>query len=123
VFSYPGQYLFLDVQPAIVASGLTSSSTFGYYLTVTDFCSRLFRVIGLRGISSQHVFEALKTWSSLYKPFGDYKLHRHCSTVHVDAGTQFLSEEFGDLLAQKLDIKLVAAAKEHQEMNGISERQ
>ena len=106
-----------------MTSGLTSSSTFAHYLTVTDFCSRLFRVIGLKGITSQDVFEALKTWSSLYKPFADYKLHRHCSTVHVDAGSQFLSDEFGELLAQKLDVKLVAAAKEHQEMNGISERQ
>jgi transposase InsO family protein len=112
--------LFLDVIPNPAKGGLTSKTLFKDYLIIVDAFSRYFISIGLNGMKNGDIIEALKAFSVDHRPHSDYEL-KDIKEIHTDAGTYVTSESFSKW-AGDLNIKVVIAAPEHQEMNGLAER-
>jgi hypothetical protein len=76
--------------------------------------------IGLNGTKTEDIINALKAFSVNHRPNANYKL-KDIKEIHADAGTYFTSER-SLKWAQELSKKVVIAAPEHQEMNGLAER-
>ena len=84
-------------------------------------CSRMFKLGDLKDYSASQVIHALKEFQSYNRPFDGYNFKDHCDEIHVDAGSQFVSDEFRTWCEDN-NIELVIAAPAHQEMNGLVER-
>jgi len=117
----PGQVLFTDVIPNPAQGALTSSTSFKNYLIIVCAYSRYFVFIGLNSTSASGIIEAFKVFATHHRPFLDYSLRRHLSEIHVDAGSYFLSDEFAQW-GRDNEINIIAAAPDHQEMNGMAEQ-
>ena len=63
-----GEYLMLDIQTNPGRMGLTRSTTYGYFLQITDAVSRFTVLLGLNSVSSADVFEALLHFVVWCKP-------------------------------------------------------
>ena len=117
----PGQILYLDVQPNMAKQALNKRDYFPNYINIVDAASRKYRPIGTKGTTSSDVIHTLYKWAADNKPVFGYNFNDHCEEIHVDAGSQLISEEF-KTWCEKNNAKLAIAAPHHQEMNGICER-
>ena len=119
--SGPGQVLFLDIQENLTRKTLVESHKVPYYLMICCRYSRFFKLEDMMDYSASQVIIALETFATDYPPFKGYTLLDNCHEIHVDAGSQLTSEEFGRwCVANK--IRRVIAGVNHQEMNGLVER-
>ena len=117
----PGQIMYLDSQPNPVHGGLTAPTSFKNYLTICDQASRTFRAVGMTTSTTTGVIAAMDTFVFHNAPFPGFNLKDHCFELHVDAGSNLISAEF-ERWCKERDIRLIVAAPNHQEMNGINER-
>ena len=117
----PGQVIFIDVQPNPAHGSLTSRTSFKFYLNIVCAYSRYFVLLGIHGKSSEAVIAGLERFGIDHKPWIDYTLKNDMAEIHCDADASFLSEEFIEWARSK-QIKVVSAAPNHQEMNGLPER-
>jgi hypothetical protein len=116
----PGDVLFLDVIPNPAKGGPTSKTSFKNYLIVVDAFSRYFVFIGLTSTKTEGIIEALETFCVDHRPYAEYEL-KDIKELHADAGAYFTSEDL-TVWGRKFNIKVIVAAPEHQEMNGLAER-
>jgi len=116
----PGQVLFIDIIPNPAKGGLTSASSFPFYLIIVDAFSRYFTFIGLHGKSSSDVSSAIEEFAVSHRPTTDFSL-TDVMEVHGDSDSAFMSEEFIKW-GQQHGILVVGSAPHHQEMNGLPER-
>ena len=117
----PGEALYIDVQPNICRKSLTKKTLYNNYINIVDAESRKFRCVGVEETKTEDVINALNQWAVLNKPYPGYTLLDDCEEIHVDAGSQLISQELDDWCVDQR-IKLIKAAPNHQEMNGICER-
>ena len=120
-YVFPGQILYLDMQPNPAPIGLTPSSTFPQFLTILDQASRLFRLQGMKGSKTDDVISALMDFEQENRPYHNFTLEAICQEIHVDAGSQLISNQFRQWCRNR-NISLVIAGPAHQEMNGLNER-
>ena len=117
----PGKIFYLDMQSNPARQSLSSSTYFPYYLMICCAYSRYFKLGDLKDYSASEVIEAMEEFQATNRPFDGYSFKDHCEEIHVDAGSQFVSEEFRRWCRDN-NIELVIAAPAHQEMNGLVER-
>ena len=81
----PGDVLFMDVIPNPAKCGLTSSTSFKYYLLVVDGYSRYFTYIGMHSKSAAASIQAIIHFAVYHRPVSTYTLH-DVKEIHADAG-------------------------------------
>ena len=117
----PGDIWFLDLVDNPSKVGLTKSSYFPHYVNIIDSASRYQVFVGIRDMSSASVIQAVELLSSVYRPHDDFTIN-DISEIHVDAGSQLISEEFKEWGRNRPSpIVIIAAAPNHQEQNGKAE--
>jgi len=118
--SRPGKYIFLDIEHPITTAGLTTATTYPFYLIVVDAYSRYVHFYGLPNKSTKAVATALQQYQADNKPaetFGFISLEK----IRADAGTQFTSSKFANhCRAQGIHLSLAAPKKQYQ--NHLTER-
>jgi transposase InsO family protein len=115
-----GEYLFLDIQHPIVASGLTISTSYAYYLFIVDAFSRYAKLYGLPKKSTSAVVAALHQYQADHSPAGTIGF-LDTTKIRADAGSQFTSKPFAKYCVQQ-GIKLGLAAPKKQYQNHLAER-
>jgi len=112
--SYPGKYVFLDIQHPITSVGLTPASTYKFYLIVVDAYSRYVRFYGLPDKSTKAVVSALKQYQADNKPASTYG-YLDLDRIRSDAGSQFTSAEFSEYCRDhQIHLSLAAPKKQYQ---------
>ena len=117
----PGKVFYLDMQSNPAKQSLSPSTYYPYYLMICCAYSRYFKLGNLKDYSASQVIGALEDFQSSNRPFESYSFKEHCEEIHVDAGSQFVSEAFRQWCTDN-NIHLIIAAPAHQEMNGLVER-
>ena len=116
----PGKVLFLDVIPNPAKGGLTSSTTFKYFLLIICAFSRYFVYLGMNSKGSSAVIDTLEYFAANHKPYSGYTV-KSIDEIHGDADAAFMSEEL-ELWGVKNGTTIICAAPNHQEMNGLPEK-
>jgi transposase InsO family protein len=100
--------------------GLTTASYFPYYLNAIDSASRYQILFGLRNKNAAIIIEKLLLLQTVHRCRDNFTLLNDLTDFHVDAGSQFLSQEFRRW-CHSLNINVIAAAPRHQEQNETAE--
>jgi len=93
--SYPGEYVFLDILHPITQTGLTSKTSYAFYLIVVDAYSRFCSIHGLPDKSTTAVIQALLQYQADFKPATEYGFV-DLKRIRSDSGSQFTSDAFAD---------------------------
>ena len=114
--SDPGHVFFLDIIPVPSRKGVTfKAHAKDILLGVDSASSHAIASLLADGKSSSNVIEALEKMIMQDRPNATFTLDE-ITAIHVDAGTQLISQEFQDWCAEK-NIDLQIAAPHHQEQN------
>jgi transposase InsO family protein len=116
----PCQVLFMDVITNPFDKYATPKIHFSHYLIIVCAYSRYCTLIGLKGLKTESIIDAIKEHVINHGPSLGTTAH-DIDRIHADAGTQFTSEAFR-AFALDHGIALRLAAPEHQNQNGIAER-
>jgi transposase InsO family protein len=116
----PGSIWFLDIIDNPSRTGLTTASYFPYYLNAIDSASRYQILFGLRNKNTTIIIEKLLSLQTVHRCRDNFTLLGDLTDFHVDAGSQFLSQEFRQW-CHSFNINVIAAAPRHQEQNGTAE--
>jgi Integrase core domain len=116
----PCQVLFMDVITNPFDKYATPKIHFSHYLIIVCAYSRYCTLIGLKGLKTESIIDAIKEHVSNHGPSIGTTAH-NIDRIHADAGTQFTSEAFR-AFALDHGVALRLAAPEHQNQNGIAER-
>jgi hypothetical protein len=90
---YTGEYVFLDILHPVVIGGLTTSTTFAFYLIIVDAYSRYCCIHGIPDKSSSAVIDALTRYQANHGQIGHYG-YLNIAHISADSGSQFTSETF-----------------------------
>jgi transposase InsO family protein len=93
---------------------------FSHYLIIVCAYLRYCTLIGLKGLKTELIIDAIKEHVINHGPYLGTTAH-YIDRIHADAGTQFISEAFRVFTLDD-GIALRLAAPEHQNQNGIAER-
>ena len=99
---------------------LTQADFYKDYLGIVCNMSSFYRLMGMKGTDANQVIEALEEFVVRYKPYNRYNLKDHCKETHVDADSVLMLEKLERYCRNK-EIKLIAAAPDHQSTNGKPE--
>ena len=116
----PGQVLFVDLIPNPARSSAAPRTHYRDYMIVVCAYSRYFVFVPMLGHSADDTINGINFFVTNHKPFANYA-PEDISEIHADAGTNFDSSDFKDW-ASEHNIKIILAAPQHQEMNGLPER-
>jgi len=117
--SHPGEYVFLDILHPITHTGLTTKTSYAFYLIIVDAYSRYCTIHGLPDKISSAVIQALVQYQADHKPANEYGFV-NLARVRSNAGSQFTSEEFAEHCRQA-GIALTLAAPKKQYQNHLAE--
>lgn len=118
--SKPGRVFYLDIQPNKAQQSLTSADFYKQYLGIVCDTTSFYRLMGMKGADSNYVIDAIKEFAVRYKPYDGYNLKDHCEEIHVDADSVLMSDNL-QRFCNSMNIKLIAAAPDHQSTNGKPE--
>jgi hypothetical protein len=117
---YPGEYVFMDIIHPVTRVGLTSDTTYAFYLILVDAYSRFTCLYGLPDKSTDSVISAIQRYQADHGHVGNYG-YLNIERIRADAGTQFTSTDFKQYCWQA-GIHLVLAAPKKQYQNHLAER-
>ena len=114
----PASVWFLDIVDNPSACGLSRKTYFPQYLTMLDSATRYQVFVGMDDKSSATVITCLELISSVFRPHDNFVMD-NISAIHVDAGSQLMSQELRAWAKNRASpIRVFAAAPNHQEQNG-----
>ncbi len=116
----PGEYIFLDILHPTTAVGLTSHTSYAFYLILVDAYSRYTCLYGLPDKTADAVVAAIKQYTADHRRTGTYG-YVNLERIRADAGSQFTSEEFFTF-CRNAGVQLVLAASKKQYQNHLAER-
>jgi transposase InsO family protein len=117
---YPGAYIFMDILHPVTKKGLTSDSTYAFYIILVDAYSRYTCIYGMRDKSTGTVIDTLTRYQADHGYTSQYG-YMNIERIRADAGTQFTSTEFKQH-CWVAGIQLILAAPKKQYQNHLAER-
>ncbi len=117
--SHPGKYVFLDILHPITRTGLTTKTSYAFYLIIVDAYFPYCTFHSLPDKSTAEVIQAPSQYQADHKPANEYGF---IDLVHIwsDAGSQFTVEEFAKHCKQA-GITLTLATPKKQHHNHLAE--
>lgn len=110
---YPGEHIFMDILHPVTYTGLTSGSTYYFYLILVDAYSRYTCIYGMSNKSTAAIIAMLTCYQADHGHTGSYGyMNTECKCT--DAGSQFTSAEFKQhCWAAGIQLMLAAQKKQY----------
>ena len=89
--------MFIDIIPSISSKILTKDTTFSNYLLIVDYYSKLTKVYGMENTTTEEVINKLYIFQSIFRKVDEFGWW-DMEIIQTDAGTQFTSREFQEVL-------------------------
>ena len=112
----PFKWVFMDIVSSTAPKSLTSDTIFCNDLLIVDDHYKIPKLYGMEKITTKEVMEKLDMFQSRFGKI-DKSGWWDLEIISVDAGKQFISEEFKNE-CQTYGVHLPLAAPEHQEISG-----
>lgn len=90
---YPMEYVFMDILHPVTRLGLTSDTTYAFYLILVDAYSRFTCLYGMQDKSTDSVVDTIQQYQADHRYVGNYG-YLNIECIRADAGTQSTSTDF-----------------------------